>query len=192
MDQALLVKSDRIIEAQVLDAVDRAGGRPPIALCDWNYVEQLQEWQLIIATSWIDSKGPRATYAALVAALEKAGVYQHVPMRRVFLKSPSDPLVKMLLREASTGWEGFIHLLRHHGNGKPGKYALVFAPITRDGAAPVRRFSSLDELTATLTDDLHLFPPAVKSALDEMKRTGAGSIYPVLLTTRQLKKFGLS
>ncbi len=48
MDQATLVKDDRIIEAQVLEALDRA--RVPVTLCEWNYVPQLEEWQLIIAT----------------------------------------------------------------------------------------------------------------------------------------------
>jgi hypothetical protein len=57
MDQTTLVKEDRLIEAQVLDALDRAN--VPVTLCEWNYVPQLEEWQLIIATQWHDSKGPR-------------------------------------------------------------------------------------------------------------------------------------
>jgi hypothetical protein len=190
MDQAILVKSDRIIEAQVLEALDRA--RLPVTLCEWNYVPQLQEWQLIIATPWHDSKGPRTAYRAVVDALEKAGIYQRVPMRRVFLKSPDDPLVKLLQQESRMQWDGFVHILRHHGNGKAQEYSLVFTPIMHEGAAPVQRFSTLDDLKSFLREDLRLNPNSFDGALDEMRRTGAGSIYPIALTTRQVKKLGLA
>jgi hypothetical protein len=190
MDQATLVRGDRIIEAQVLEALDRA--RVPVTLCEWNYVPQLQEWQLIIATPWHDSKGPRTTYRAVVDAFEKAGIYQHVPMRRVFLISPSDSLVKLLQQEARTQWDGFVHILRHHGNGKAQEYSLVFTPVTREDFASVRRFAALGDLKLFLTEDLHLDLSSFQGALDEMRRTGAGSIYPVTLTTRQIKKLGLA
>ncbi len=190
MDQAILVKGDRIMEAQVLEALDRV--RLPVALCEWNYVPQLEEWQLIIATPWHDSKGPLTAYRAVVDALEKAGIYQRVPMRRVILKSPDDPLVKLLQQEARTQWNGSVHVLRHHGNGKAQEYSLVFTPVTREGAAPVRRFSTLDELKSFLTGDLCLNVNSLEVALDEMRRIGASSIYPVTLTTRQIKKLGLA
>ena len=190
MDQATLVRSDRIIEAQVLEALDRA--RVPVTLCEWNYVPQLQEWQLIIATPWHDSKGPRTTYRAVVDALEKAGIYQRVPIRRVFLKSPDDSLVKLLQQQARTQWDGFVHILRNHGNGKTQEYSLVFTPITREDFAPVQRFTALDDLKLFLAEDLNLNPSSFQGALDEMRRTGAGSIYPVTLTTRQIKKLGLA
>jgi hypothetical protein len=89
-------------------------------------------------------------------------------------------------------WDGFVHILRHHRNGKAQEYPLVFTPITREGAAPVQRFSTLDDLKSFLTEDLHLNPNSFQGALDEMRGTGAGSIYPVTLTTRQIKKLGLA
>jgi hypothetical protein len=190
MDQATLVKSDRIIEAQVLEALDRA--RVPVTLCEWNYVPQLEEWQLIIATPWHDSKGPRTAYRAVVDALERAGIYQRVPMRRVFLKSPSDPLIKSLQHEARTLWDGFVHILRHNGNGHPPEYSLVFTPVTREGFAPVQRFPTLEDLRTFLIADLRLSPNSFQNALDDVRRTGAGSIYPVTLTTRQIRKLGLA
>jgi len=190
MDQAVLVRNDRIIEAQVLEALDR---KPvPVTLCEWNYVPQLEEWQLIIATPWYDSKGPRTTYRAVVDALERAGIYQRVPMRRVFLKSPNDPLVKVLQQEPRTQWDGFVHILRHHGNAKAQDYALVFTPVMREGFAAVQRFATLDDLKSFLAEDLRLNLNSFQGALDEMRRTGAGSIHPVTLTTRQIKKLGLA
>jgi hypothetical protein len=189
MDQAALVKSDRVIEAQVLDALDRA--RLPVALCEWNYVPQVEEWQLIIATPWHDSKGPRTAWMALIAALDKAGIYSRVPMRRVFLKSPADPLVKLLQQEASAQWEGFVHVLRHPGNGQTAGYSAIFTPVTGAGSVGVRRFTSLDDLKSFLLEVLGLSPTAVQSAVGEMGRRGTGEIYPVSVTTRQMKKLGL-
>jgi len=190
MDQATLVRSDRIIEAQVLEALDRA--HFPITLCEWNYAPQLEEWHLIVATPWCDSKGPLTTSRAAIDAFEKAGIYQRVPMRRVFLLSPDDPVVKILQQQARKQWDGFVHLFRHHGNGRAREYSLVFTPITREDFAPVRRFPTLDDLQSFLTEGLHLNVNSFQGALDEMKRTGAGSIYPVTLTTRQIKKLGLA
>jgi hypothetical protein len=124
MDQATLVRDNRVLEAQVLEALDRA--HVPVTLCEWNYAPQLEEWELIIATPWHDSKGPRAAYKAVIEALEKAGIYQRVPIRRVFLKSPDDPLVKLLQQEAQAPRDGFVHVLRHHRNGEGQEYSLVF------------------------------------------------------------------
>jgi hypothetical protein len=183
MDQTTLVKSDRVIEAQILAAFRRA--HIPVTMCKWNYVPQLEEWQLIIATPWHDSKGPRTTYRAVVGALEKAGIYQRVPMRRVFLKSPDDPLVKALKEQIDTQLQGPVHIVRLIWNGNT-QYSLVFAPVTRNGV-PVKPFSSLAALKSFLEDDLHINAGSIQSALDEMTHTGAGSIDPVFLTKTQAK-----
>ncbi len=99
MDQAVLVKSDRDIGAKVMEALNRV--HIPVSLVDWTYIPQLEEWQLIIASSWFDDKGPLTAYRSLVDALKKASIYEDVPIRRVFLKSPSDPLVKALERDGA-------------------------------------------------------------------------------------------
>jgi len=147
MDQAVLVKSDRDIEARVLDALSRV--RMPVTLLEWNYVPQLEEWQLILATPWHDSKGPRTTYQALVDALEKAGIYEQVPMRRVFVRSPNDPLVKALVQEAKDQTEGRVYILKH-GDG----YSLVFPAaigiVAGGGPIARRSFSSLNATETVL------------------------------------------
>jgi len=159
----------------------------PVTLCEWNYVPQLEEWQLIIATPWYDSKGPRTTYRALVDALQNAGVYERVPMRRVFIRSPGDPLVKTLQREAKQQHQGAAHILKHGS-----EYSLIFPPLSGSGGSvPARRFSSLDDLKQFLIDDLHLRPNSIDEALDEIRQSGAGSISPVTMTARQAKKLGL-
>jgi hypothetical protein len=185
MDQALLVKNDRDVGAQVMEALSRS--RIPVTLCEWNYVPQLEEWQMIIATPWYDSKGPLATYRALVDALQKTGVYERVPMRRVVVSSPDDPLVKTLLREAKEQHQGSAYILKHGS-----EYSLIFPPLYGSGGSvSARRFSSLDDLKQFLVDDLHLRSNSIDEALDEIRHSGAGSISPVTMTPRQAKKLGL-
>lgn len=190
MDQATLVTLDRKIEAEVLEVLDRE--HIPVTFCKWVYEPHPEEWHLFIATPLRDSKGPLAAYGAVVDAVFKAGINKRVPMGRIYLKSPADPTVKHLQEKASTQWEGFVHIFRHRGNGKGPSYSLVFTPVTRVGFAPVRRFESLDDLKPFLNDDLHVNPSSAQYAIDEMKRTGSGWIHPVTLTSRQMKKLGLT
>ena len=56
----------------------------PVSFFDWHYVPQLDEWQLVIATPWYDSRGPLSTWSALVEALQKAGTYEQAPRVEYF------------------------------------------------------------------------------------------------------------
>jgi hypothetical protein len=188
MDQAILVKSDRDIGAKVIEALGHR--RIPVSVWDWTYVPQLEEWQLVIATPWVDQKGLGTSYRALIGALQKANIYSEVPMRRLFLKSPKDPSVKEIEREIKGRKEGFLHIIKHSRHNEK-DYSLLFAPtVTQDGAAPIKSFSDLESLKAFLSGELKLGMSRVEDALQEAGRTGASSIYPVMLTTRQIKKLG--
>jgi hypothetical protein len=182
MDQAVLVKSDRDIEAKVMLALNRM--KIPVKLMEWNYVPQLEEWQLIIATPWFDTKGPLTIYRALAYALKTADNY--VPMRRVFLRSPTDPLVKTLEREAKEHNRGVLHILGHRARNMP-HYSVVLRSGYRVRS---RELPDIEELRIFLTDDLGLRRSAVDDALDEVKRTDATSVFPVTLTTRQMNRLG--
>ena len=46
----------------------------PVTLLEWNYVPQLEEWQLVLATPWYALRDRRTTYKALVDALKTAGI----------------------------------------------------------------------------------------------------------------------
>ena len=187
MDQTVLVKSDRDIGAKIIDALSRV--HFPITLWDWAYIPQLVEWQLIIASPWVKSKGPRTTYRAMVDALQKASIYDQAPVRRVFLRSPDDPLVKALEREVKEQNEGFLHILKDQDRAE---YSVIFAPVTRTGGAVPRRvFSTLNDVKDFLASDLGLRASAINDALREMEISDASSIFPVTLTTRQIKKLSL-
>lgn len=185
MDKTILVKSDVEIWGLILDALTRI--KLPVSACGWRHVPELDESHLVIATPWYDSKGPRETYRAVIDAFESAGIYQNVPMRRVFVVSPTDPAVQDIDRE------GFLHLIRHESrDDKHATYSLIFAPITgAGGAVPSRSFAELRVLRSFLADRLRLGQGSVQDAVSEMDAKGSSSIFPVYLTSREIKKLGL-
>ena len=191
MDKTALVKkSDLEIQGLIMEALNRA--KIPITFCDWNYVEQLDEWQLVIATPWHDTMGPHEAYSRVIRAFQEAKIYEEVPMRRVFLRSPEDPLVKSLQKDASERKEGSIHILEHNGRGHK-VYTLIFAPYSGPGGAvPAVRFSALHDLSEFLDRRLHIGRSSIDEAMSELTRRGSASIFNVLLTTREAKRLGLA
>jgi hypothetical protein len=183
---ALVSLTDAEIQGLVLQALSRT--QIPVTFCDWNYVEQLGEAQLIIATPWYDSKGPRAAYSAVIDALLDAGVYEEIPIRRVYLKSPRDPLIRALEQEGGEAPEGFLHILRH----RDGSYSLVFAPLSGPGGpVPAKDFSGKDEAQEFLKDKLPLSPRAVEEAFLEVAQYGSSAIV-ARLKLSQLRRWGLA
>ena len=185
MDKKALVESDSEIERLILDALNRA--KIPVTLFKRRYVPQLEEWQFVIATPWHDRKGPLTTYRAVIEAFQKFGVYEDIPMRRVFLRSPHDPVVAKLRESDQT--DGFLHVL-HHSSPKD-DYSVIFAPITStSGRVPAKQISTLDRLRKFLEDELGLRPSVIGDALAELTTKQSSSIFPVSLGEKNLRKVG--
>lgn len=165
----------------------------PITVCKWIYLPELEEWHLVVASPWYDTKGPLKTSGAVIDALERAGIYKKVPMRRVRVTSPDNPLAMSPQQKVREPREGFVHILKQTRPNNGDQYSLIFAPISGPGGAlPARRFSTLDDLRLFLAKDLHLRSGSIEDAIDEMKRTGASSVHPVSLRIRHAKKLGLA
>jgi hypothetical protein len=191
MDQTTLVNRDLNAGALVMEALSRT--KIPITLCKWVYLPELEEWNLVVASPWYDTKGAFKTFRAVTDALERAGIYRKVPIGRLRVTSPDNPLAKALQPKAREPRDGFVHILKqaHPKNGD--QYSLIFAPIAGPGGAlPARRFSKLDDLKLFLAHDLHLRSSSIEDAIDEMKRTGASSVHPVSLEIRHARKLGLA
>ena len=183
---ALVGKRDAEIEGLVMEALSRI--KMPVTLLRWTYAPQIEEWQLIIATPWYDLKGPRTTVVAAIDAFQEAGIYEGLPMRRIFFVSPNDSRARDL-----TYSEGWLHLLRGLGRNGTEEYAVSFAPLLGSGGSiPVRRFSRLEELRDFLVCTLHIRPRSADDALDELSSTRSATISPVTLTARELKRAGLA
>lgn len=191
VDQATLVKSDQDIEGRVMLALSRA--RIPVTLVDWTYVPQLDEWQLVIATLWHETKGPREAYLRIIAALQSEGIYEDVPIRRVFVRSPEDPFVKALEQEIRLRTEGVVFIDDHSSSGAMKEYSLVFAPFAgRRGAVPTVRRHGKEELRAFLENRLHIPRSRIEEAFLELDRKGRTFIPHVELTARQVRNLGFA
>ncbi|HXB21519.1 MAG TPA: hypothetical protein VNV88_09060 [Candidatus Solibacter sp.] len=191
MDKATLVKRDIDIGGRVMSALSRA--KIPVTLYDWNYFPQLDEWQLIIATPWYDSKGPHEAATRVFSALQQEGIYADAPIRRLSVKSPDDPLVKGLERELKAQTEGTIHIVDYTESDDDNVYSVVFSPYTgRGGAMPSRRISGVEHLRGFLENRLHIARSSVEEALRELDHKHSASIPNVLLTKREAKSLGLA
>jgi len=100
MATATLVSSDIEIGRRIVATLTRAN--IPVTLYLWAFVPQLQEWQLIIGTPLVDSKGPLAAYGEVNKTLRKEGLFDDVPHRRIFLRSPNDRALKSLQKQSET------------------------------------------------------------------------------------------
>jgi len=190
VDKATLVKSDLETEGRVLSALSLA--KVPVTLCQLSYVPRLDEWQLVIATPWYDTKGPHETYSRVIEILQEAGIYEEVPIRRVFLKSPQDLTVKALEQEVRVKTEGAIHIVQYGKTSRGDRYSVIFSPFAGPGGAvPSRRFVGADQLRAFLERDLHISRSSVDDALSELDRKLSASIFHVQLTRKEVRKLGL-
>jgi hypothetical protein len=189
VDQTPLVNSE--IEGKVVSALSRA--KIPVSAVDWNWAPDLDESQLIVVTSLVDTRGPRETYARILKALSVAGVYKSVPIRKLFVKSPGDPVARKLIEELKQTNEGSIHIVRNTTkNGTP-QYTLVFAPyVGSGGPIPSKGISGDANLRAFLEKHLGIHLYDVDRALAELAQTDSATIFNVRLSLRRAKKLNLA
>lgn len=191
MDQTLLVNDFGEIEGKVVSALSRA--QIPITAVDWNWVPQLEESQLIVVTPLVDSRGPRETYARILKALTVAGVYQSIPIRKLFVKSPDDPVAQKVIKELKETSEGSIHIVRDATRNGALQYTMVFAPyVGSGGPIPSKLFSGNDDLREFLEKRLSIDRYHIDQALSELIQKQSTTIVNVQLSLRRAKKLNLA
>ncbi len=193
MDNEALVRQELEIENLVLNALITA--RIPVTLCAWNYVPQLEEHQLVIATPLFDTIGPHATNARILKALSDAGIYRAIPTRRLFVLSPNHPTVKAIEREVKVKTEGSIHILREQRNHPTmgEQYSVIFAPyVGPGGAVKARRIFGADQLRRFLNFQVRIWPSLTEDTIHRLATQTNASIPNVQLTHREAKRLGLA
>jgi hypothetical protein len=191
MDQAPLVDSDIEIEAKVVSALSHA--KIPVTAVDWNWAPQLNGWQLIVVSRWVDTRGPREVYSRMLEALSDAGAYQSIPIRRLGVKSPADPVAQQLIDELKRISEGAIHIVRNRTRNATSQYTLVFAPyIGSGGPIPSKTVMGNDELRAFLEKQLGIRQYIVDRALTELEQTDSATVFNVPLSLRRARKLNLA
>jgi hypothetical protein len=93
VDKATLVNFDIENGEKVIQALDRDGKEPAVAL--WAKLPEYEDWRLVIASEQISQTGSLYPYGQINNAMEKAGI----PISRrpkVFFRSMDKPFIKSL------------------------------------------------------------------------------------------------
>lgn len=95
MDNVALVSFDIQTGQEVIDALDRDGKNPNVAL--WAKLPEYEDWRLVIASDRISQSGSLYGYSQINAAMEKAGI--SIRKRpKVFLRPLDKPFIQALRR----------------------------------------------------------------------------------------------
>jgi hypothetical protein len=93
MDKVALVNFDIENGEKVIEALDRDGKGPKVAL--WAKLPEYEDWRLVIASDRIVQTGSLYPYAQINTAMEKAGI--SISKRpKVFLRAMDRPFIKSL------------------------------------------------------------------------------------------------
>lgn len=93
MDKVALVNFDIENGREVIDALDRDGKRPNVAL--WAKLPEYEDWRLVIASEQLTQTGSLDAYRQINGAMQKAGI----PARKrpkVFLRPMDKPFIRAL------------------------------------------------------------------------------------------------
>ncbi|HXM22543.1 MAG TPA: hypothetical protein VN948_14905 [Terriglobales bacterium] len=207
------MNSDIEIGRQIVTALTRA--RIPVSVYLWAFVPQLQEWQFIIATPLVDSKGPLAAYGEVNRVLRKEGLFDDTPLKRVFLRSPSDRVLKSLEKESRAVpqesfrivneqiagnfvedayvYGGSIFIVKA-GSSRPDPreyYSIIYSPRSgpRPPAPQLRK--TIEEVQQFLEEGLRMDKHTVDLQIAKL-RTGQSALIPVSLTPHQLRDLELA
>jgi len=170
----------------------------------------------MVATPLVDTKGPLSAYGEVNKALQKEGVFDDIPMRRIFLRSPNDKVLKSLERESRAVPQEAFRVVNeqiagsfvedaylYHGSidiialtnargAAPNRYSVIYLPYAGSGAAPSRQIDGTENLGDFLeSKPLRLRRDVVESTIKELSESGSASISNVQLRTQDLKRLGL-
>jgi hypothetical protein len=203
MATAVLVDRDRELGRKVLTALTKAD--VPVSVSFWAFVPQLNEWQLFIATSLVDSEGPRFAYDQVLRVLHKEGI-DDVPWRRIFLRSPKDRFFKSMERQVRAAqhetliavndeidgsfvedayiYGGFIDITKSGSEGQNGRatYYVTFAPYSTE------KIIGSDHLREVLLSRFRIAQDIVDSAIRELSTSKRTFIPNIRLTAKDLKR----
>ena len=93
MDKIALVNFDIENGKEVIDALDRDGKNPNVAL--WAKLPEYEDWRLVIASDRLRQTGSLFPYSQVNSAMEKAGIPTS-KRPKVFLRPMDRPFIKAL------------------------------------------------------------------------------------------------
>jgi hypothetical protein len=203
MATATLVDRDLDIGRKILIALAQANIAVNVAF--WAYVSQSSEWQFFIATPLVDSKGPKSAYEQVLRTLHDAGMDPQLPWRRILLRSPKDPVLKLLEKQTESP-NGSIEIVEYGNIPIGNRYYVTYASYPSEisrilNEAVGDRFvedayvygkmwiaTDLSDLRDLLLKVFHLSGNIVESAIGELSAKKRASISNVQLRPRDLRR----
>ncbi len=91
---ATLFDKDIELGARITNALIEAG--IPVVASLWLYDPEASDWQLVVGTPQVDKKGARATYGAVQTVLGNMQPPVELPLWKISVRSPKEPLIKSL------------------------------------------------------------------------------------------------
>jgi len=214
MATATLVDSDIEIGRRIVAALTRAS--IPVTVYLWAFIPQLQEWQFMVATPLVDTKGPLAAYSEVNKVLQREGIFEDVPLRRIFLRSPNDRVLKSLEKESRAVpqeafrvvneqiagnfvedayvYSGSINITQSEPRGgvEP-QYLVFYTPYSGPGGAvPTVRLQGREPLREFLEMRIGIRREVVQNAFRELAEKGDADIPNVQLSRWELKRLELA
>jgi hypothetical protein len=101
MDKPTLVDADMKAGEALLNKLDEIEFDVKAAL--WFYMQDSEEWRLIIASPIVDKDGPKKAYEKVQSQLQELNGRYKLSLRNIALVSPSDNLIKVLKSAIRTG-----------------------------------------------------------------------------------------
>jgi len=99
--ETALVADDIQMGRRAAEAFDSFG--PEARALFWFYMVEAGEWRLVVATPVVDEAGPKAAYTQIAKTLDREGIADELPLRRVSAMGADDPLVALLRKGIRTG-----------------------------------------------------------------------------------------
>jgi hypothetical protein len=212
MATTALVSHDIEVGRRIVAALTRAS--IPVSVYLWAFIPQLNEWQFMVATPLVDSKGPRVAYGEVEKALQRERIFYEAPLRRIFLKSPNDKVLKSLEKESKAVpheafrvvneqisgnfvddaylYTGFVQINRLLGRIGSPAYSVFYAPYEGPGGfVTERKFQGAEKLRDFLQNDLRINQGAVEAALRNLDKNPHATIPNVELKNKDLRRLGL-
>ncbi|MGD0823282.1 MAG: hypothetical protein ABR908_01780 [Terriglobales bacterium] len=213
MATAALVSHDIDVGRRIVAALTRAS--IPVTVYLWAFIPQLQEWQFMIATPLVDSKGPRAAYGEVNRALQKEGILDDLPLRRIFLRSPSDKVLKFLEKESKAApQEAFrvvneriagdfvedaylytgsidIYSVKSAGSAEE-KFLVIYIPVPGGGVAREVPVWGVERLRDFLAKDIGIDRKSVEQAIKDFPTKEHITIPNLTLKRSKLERLGLA
>jgi hypothetical protein len=101
MDKPTLVDSDMKAGEELLNKLDEVKFDIKAAL--WFYMQDSEEWRLILASPVVDTDGRKKAYETVQVQLQELNGRFDLSLRNISLVSPGDKLIKLLKTAIKTG-----------------------------------------------------------------------------------------